>query len=89
MVASRRPDVGVPGQHVIVVFSVFRGNDVVYRVVVAQRAVHRPGIRPGIGGGELEPDWYVMRHNRSHVLFVRQSQEDVNHTGRRAFLNPG
>ena len=79
VVAGRRPDVGVPGQHVVVVLRGVSGHDVVHRVVVAQRAVHRPGIRPGVGVGELEPDRCVVRHNRSHVLFVRQQPQYVNH----------
>lgn len=54
MVPRCRPDVGVPGQHVVVVLGTLRRDDVVHRVVVAQRAVHRPRIRPGFGGGELE-----------------------------------
>ena len=35
VVTRRGPDVGVPGQHVVVVLGVFRRDDVVHRVVIA------------------------------------------------------
>ncbi len=78
VVAGRRPHVGVPRQHVVVMLGRIRRNDVVHGVVVAQSAVHRPRVRPGGGGRELEVDRCVLRHNSSHVLFVRQRQKYVN-----------
>jgi hypothetical protein len=59
MITGGRPDVGVPRQHVVIVVGPALGDHVVHRVVIAQRAVHRPGIGPGLSGGELEP----VRHN--------------------------
>ena len=54
MVAGRCEDVGVPGHHVVVVVGVVRGDDVVHRVVIAQRPVHLPRAGPRCGGGELK-----------------------------------
>ncbi len=82
VVARGGEDVGVPRQHVVVVLGLVIRDDVVDRVVIAQRAVHRPGVTPGGGVGELELHRRVLRQNRDHVLWVRQYSIDVNHTGR-------
>ena len=55
VVACARPDVGVPGEHVVVVVGPVGRHDVVDGVVVAQRPVHRPRFAPGLGVGQLKP----------------------------------
>ena len=54
VVAGGGEDVGVPGQHVVVVVGLVLGHDVVHGIVVAQRPVHRPGVGPRRRRGELE-----------------------------------
>ena len=44
VVAGGVPNVRVPGQHPVVVVGVLVWDDVVHRILVAQRRVHRPGV---------------------------------------------
>ncbi len=74
VVTGGGPDVGVPGQHVVVLLGVLVGHHVVHRVVVAQRGVHGPRVGPGIGICGDEPGGAV-RQSRCHVLFVRHREE--------------
>ena len=55
VVAGGVPHVGVPGQHPVVVVGALLGHDVVHRILVAQRLVHRPRVGPGLSRGEFEP----------------------------------
>ncbi len=64
MVARARADVGVPGHHVVVARRV-RGEDVVHRIVVAQRAVHRERIGPAFGAYR---SWNTAGAHETHVL---------------------
>lgn len=62
VVAGRCPHVGVARQHVVVLVGLVGRDDVVHRILVSQRPVHRPGIRPGCGGGQLERNRRAVRH---------------------------
>ncbi len=77
VVARGRPDVGVPGQHVVVVLGLAGRHHVVHRVVVAQRAVHRPRVGPRLGGRQTE--LRRVRQSRRHVLLIRQTLRYVNY----------
>lgn len=77
MVACRTPDVGVAGEHPVVLVRVGR-DDVMNRIEVAQRPVHRPAITPCLGGGQLESGRCVVRHNARHVLWIRHHEHCVN-----------
>ena len=74
VVAGGVPDVGVPGQHPVVVIGVLLGDDVVHRILVAQRLVHRPRVGPGVGRRELEPGGHAVRQSGGHVLWVRHNR---------------
>lgn len=75
MVTSRRPDVGVPGQDVVVVLGLVCGDEVVHRIVVSKGLVHRPGIGPNVGSGEPEP----VRHQALYVSYLRRLAKCVKH----------
>ena len=76
VIPGRCPDVGMAGEHVVVPgfgsVGLSGGNHVMDGIMIAQRLIHRPGISPGRGVGQLEPHRHILRQNRSHVLSVRQ-----------------
>ncbi len=74
VVAGSVPDVGVPGQHPVVVVRVLLGDDVVHRILVAQRLVHRPRVGPGVSRRELKPGGRAVRQSGGHVLWVRHNR---------------
>jgi hypothetical protein len=71
VIAGGLPHVGVAGQHVVVMLGFGFRDDVVHRVVVAQRGIHRPRFGPGLGGGQLEAHRASVRHQSCHVSWIR------------------
>ena len=82
VVAGGVPHVGVPGQHPVVLVGALLGHDVVHRILVAQRLVHRPRVGPGLRRGEFEPGRRAMRQSGGHVLWVRHNPIPCQQLGR-------